>query len=45
METVKKIPWAELQKLKGDTKLLKKIDAAESMLKSLKRLFRKIRPE
>jgi ParB family chromosome partitioning protein len=37
METVKKIPWTELQELKGDIELLRKIDAAETMLKSLKK--------
>jgi len=37
MESVKKIPWTKLQDLKGDTELLMKIDAAEAMLKSLKK--------
>jgi ParB family chromosome partitioning protein len=37
IESAKKIPWTELQELKGDTELLRKIDAAETMLKSLKK--------
>jgi hypothetical protein len=28
MESVKKIPWTQLQELKGDAELLRKIDAA-----------------
>lgn len=37
MESAKKIPWTELQELKGDAELLRKIDAAETILKSLKK--------
>lgn len=39
MESVKRIPWTELQELKGDADLLKKIEAAGTMLKSLKKAW------
>jgi ParB family chromosome partitioning protein len=37
VEAVKSAPWTALQELKGDTELLKKIEAAETMLHSLRK--------
>ncbi|WP_298254966.1 hypothetical protein [Bradyrhizobium sp.] len=37
IEAVKAVPWTALQELKGDAELLKKIDAAETMLRSLRK--------
>lgn len=36
VEAMKKVPWTDLQVLKGDLDLLKKIDDAEALLKSLR---------
>ncbi|CAN5191166.1 hypothetical protein BH09GEM1_BH09GEM1_48310 [soil metagenome] len=37
VEAVRAVPWTTLQELKGDADLLKKIEAAESMLHSLRK--------
>jgi ParB family chromosome partitioning protein len=34
---VKAVPWTSLQEMKGNAELLKKIDDAEAMLRSLRR--------
>ena len=36
VEAMKKVPWAALQELKGDPEVLKKIEDAESLLRSLR---------
>lgn len=41
VEAMKAIPWTTLQELKGDPDILKKIDDAESLLRSLLRSLRK----
>lgn len=37
VEAMKSVPWTTLQDLKGDPELLKKIEAAEELLRSLKK--------
>jgi ParB family chromosome partitioning protein len=37
VQAMKSVPWTKLQELKGDSSVLKKIDEAESLLKSLRR--------
>lgn len=37
VEAVRAVPWTTLQELKGDAELLKKIDEAEEMLRSLRK--------
>lgn len=37
VEAMKSVPWTTLQELKGDLAVLKKIDEAESLLKSLRK--------
>jgi ParB family chromosome partitioning protein len=37
VEAMKSVPWTALQELKGDEAVLKKLDEAESLLKSLRR--------
>jgi ParB family chromosome partitioning protein len=37
VEAMKSIPWTALQELKGDAEVLKKIDDAEALLKSLRK--------
>jgi ParB family chromosome partitioning protein len=37
LEAMKNVPWTTLQELKGDEAILKKLDEAESLLKSLRR--------
>jgi ParB family chromosome partitioning protein len=37
VEAVKSVPWTALQELKGNSELLKKIDDAETMLRSLRK--------
>jgi ParB family transcriptional regulator, chromosome partitioning protein len=37
IEAMKSLPWTTLQQLKGDVTLLKKIEEAESTLKSLRK--------
>ena len=37
VEAVKAVPWTTLQELKGNAQLLKKIDDAETMLRSLRK--------
>jgi ParB family chromosome partitioning protein len=37
IEAMKSAPWTSLQQLKGDVTLLKKIEEAESTLKSLRK--------
>jgi ParB family transcriptional regulator, chromosome partitioning protein len=37
VETMKNVPWTRLQEFKGDSEVLKKIDDAESLLKSLRK--------
>lgn len=39
VEAMRKVPWAELQTLKGDTQVLGRIDEAEELLKSLRSLL------
>lgn len=36
VEAMKKVPWTDLQALKGDREILKRIDDAETLLKSLR---------
>jgi ParB family chromosome partitioning protein len=36
VEAMKKVPWTILQELKGDPEVLKKIDEAEALLRSLR---------
>jgi ParB family transcriptional regulator, chromosome partitioning protein len=36
IETIKNVPWTELQEVKVDPELLKKLEAAEALLKSLR---------
>jgi len=36
VDAMKKIPWTALQELKGDPEILKKIDEAEALLRSLR---------
>jgi ParB family chromosome partitioning protein len=40
VERMKSAPWTDLQKLKGDAALLKTIEEAEGLLKTLKRIIR-----
>lgn len=37
VESMKRVPWTELAELKGDAEILKKIDAAEELLRSLRK--------
>ncbi|MGO9238723.1 MAG: ParB/RepB/Spo0J family partition protein [Methylocella sp.] len=37
VEAMKSVPWTTLQKMKGDTSVLKKIEDAEELLKSLRK--------
>jgi hypothetical protein len=37
VEAMKSVPWTTLQEMKGDTGVLKKIEDAEEMLKSLRK--------
>jgi ParB family chromosome partitioning protein len=37
VEAMKNVPWTVLQEMKGDTRLLKKIEDAEELLKSLRK--------
>ncbi len=37
VEAMKSVPWTKLQELKGDEVVLKKLDEAEALLKSLRR--------
>jgi ParB family chromosome partitioning protein len=37
VEAMKSVPWTALQELKGDTEVLKKIDEAEALLRSLRK--------
>jgi ParB family chromosome partitioning protein len=37
VEAMKSVPWTKLQELKGDEMVLKKLDEAESLLRSLRR--------
>jgi ParB family chromosome partitioning protein len=37
LDAMKNVPWTTLQELKGDEAVLKKLDEAESLLKSLRR--------
>jgi ParB family chromosome partitioning protein len=37
VDAMKNVPWTTLQELKGDTEVLKKLDAAEELLKSLRK--------
>lgn len=39
MEAMKKLPWTTLQELKGDSNTLKKIDEAEEMLRSIRKVL------
>ena len=36
VEAMKKVPWTTLQELKGDPEILKKLDEAEALLRSLR---------
>lgn len=40
VEAMKNIPWTALQELKGDPALLKKLDDAETLLKSLRKALK-----
>src|ERR1700719_1538007 len=37
VEAMKRVPWTTLQEMKGDTSVLKKLDDAEALLKSLRK--------
>jgi ParB family chromosome partitioning protein len=37
IEAMKRVPWTTLQDLKGDTAALKRLDEAETLLKSLRK--------
>ena len=37
VEAMKNVPWTALQELKGDSAVLKKIDEAEALLRSLRK--------
>jgi ParB family chromosome partitioning protein len=37
VEAIKRVPWATLAEMKGDAELLKKVDDAEALLRSLRR--------
>jgi len=37
VEAMKSVPWTALQEMKGDTSVLKKIEDAEELLKSLRK--------
>jgi ParB family chromosome partitioning protein len=37
IESMKRVPWTVLTDLKGDSDILKKIDDAEALLKSLRK--------
>ena len=37
VEAMKSVPWTKLQELKGDETVLKQLDEAESLLRSLRR--------
>jgi ParB family transcriptional regulator, chromosome partitioning protein len=37
VEAMKKVPWTTLQELKGDAEVLKKLDEAENLLRSLRK--------
>jgi ParB family chromosome partitioning protein len=37
VEAMKRVPWTALAELKGDAEILKKIDDAEALLKSLRK--------
>jgi hypothetical protein len=37
VEAMKRVPWTTLEEMKGDAELLKKIDDAQALLKSLRR--------
>ena len=37
VEAMKNVPWTTLQEMKGDTGVLKKIEDAEELLKSLRK--------
>lgn len=39
VEAMRKVPWTEVQMLKGDTQLLGRIDEAEELLKSLRSML------
>ena len=36
VEAMKKVPWTTLQELKGDPEILRKIEEAEALLRSLR---------
>ena len=37
IESMKRVPWTALSELKGDRDIIKKIDEAEALLKSLRK--------
>jgi len=37
VDAMKSVPWTALEELKGDPEILKKIDDAESLLRSLRK--------
>jgi ParB family chromosome partitioning protein len=37
IESMKRVPWTALAELKGDPEIIKKIDDAETLLKSLRK--------
>jgi ParB family chromosome partitioning protein len=37
VEAMKRVPWTALEQLKGDAEILRKIDDAEALLRSLRR--------
>jgi ParB family chromosome partitioning protein len=37
VDAMKNVPWTALQDLKGDAEMLKKIDEAETLLRSLRK--------
>jgi ParB family chromosome partitioning protein len=37
VEAMKGVPWTKLQELKGDEMVLKKLDEAEALLRSLRK--------
>ena len=39
VEAMKTVPWTTLQEMKGDTSVLKKIEDAEELLKSLRKVL------
>ncbi len=43
IEFMKRVPWTVLSDLKGDPDILKKIDDAEELLKSLRKALESLR--